>query len=119
MSFLYPRVITVWRLPTENGAGDQGDVGPTPTNLVQVGGNTATMQASVQQKKDSGGQPAKLPGDISKRVYWEILTPPGVMMIQVQSNDEIHDDLSRVFQVVGAYPTSFGNWQLICERIET
>lgn len=118
MSFLYNRTITVWRLPTENGAGDQGNVGPTATNLVQVGGSGATMPATVQEKKDSGGQPAKLPGDISKRTYWMVITPPGVQTIPVQSNDEIHDDLGRVFQVVGSYPTSFANWQLMCERVE-
>lgn len=116
MSFLYPRTITLWRLPAENAAGAQGYIGETSTNLAQITGSCA---AAIQAKKDSGSQPAHLAGDISKRVYWEILTAPGTQVFtRIQSNDEIQDDLNYKYQVVSAYLTSFGNWQLLCERKE-
>lgn len=118
MSFLYPRTITVWRLPAQNLAGDQGDIGQTEATLQQVGGGSASMSAAIQMKKDSSSQPAHLPGDISKRVYWELLTPPGTQLITIISNDEIHDDLGKKYQVVGVYLTAMGNQQCMCERIE-
>lgn len=119
MGFIYPRLITVWRLPAQNLAGAQGDVGPTPTDMVQQpSGSPISVPAAVQMKKDSGAQPAKLPSDVSKRVYWEVLTQPGVPQVAIQSNDQIRDDLGNKYQVVGSYLTSFGAYQCMCERIE-
>lgn len=118
MSFLYPRSITVWRLPKQDGVGAQGYIGTTEADLVQQGTPAATIAAAVQMKKESSSQPAKLAGDISKRVYWEILTAPGVQPVAFESNDIIKDDLGRQFQVVSAYLTAFGNWQCFAERLE-
>lgn len=115
MSFLYPRTISVWRMPTESGAGAQGYIGQTDGGLAQI---YTGIGAAVQQKKDSGSQPAKLPADVSKRVYWEVLTQPGTQALTIKSNDIIKDDLGGRFQVTGAYLTSFNNWQCICERLE-
>lgn len=119
MSFLYPRTITVWRLPKQVAAGAQGFLGQTDAGYVQQPQPTpVSIAAAVQMKKDSGSQPAKLPADVSKRVYWEILTAPGPQPTNLESNDIVKDDLGRRFQVVGSYLTAFGNWQCLAERQE-
>lgn len=119
MSFLYPRLITVWRLPTQNAAGAQGYIGQTDAQLQQQPQPTpVSIAASVQMKKDSGAQPAHLAADVSKRVYWEILTVPGPQPTDIRTNDQIRDDLGKKYQVVGSYLTAFGNWQCIAERME-
>lgn len=119
MSFLYPRTITVWRLPAQNAAGAQGYIGQTESQLQQQPQPTPVpIQAAVQQKKDSGAQPAHLPADVSKRLYWWISTIPGPQPTDIRTNDEIHDDLGCKYQVVGSYLTAFGNWQCVAEKLE-
>ena len=110
MSFLYPRVISIFRDAEPTAGGLQSYVAPNQGALVASG-----IAASIQLKKQVGTQPADLPADISRRTYWNIMfrSPLGTVF----DNDTIVDDLGVRYQVTAAYWNSLG-YNCLCERME-
>lgn len=111
MSFLYPRTVSVYRDSEPTNGGLQGYNEPNELNIV-----TQDLAASIQLKRESGAQPANLPGDVSKRTYWSIFVkaPVGTII----NNDIIEDDQGIRYQVTAAYWNSLG-YQCLCEIMES
>lgn len=109
MSFLYPRTISVYRAAAPSATGLQPYSDVSAQTLVASG-----IPATIDLKKEVGNQPADLPGDMSKRTYWNINFRGALGL--VLDTDIIVDDLSQRYQVTGAYWTMLG-YQCLCERI--
>lgn len=110
MGWLYPRTIAIYRSSVTTTAGLQPYSAPNQSTPVATG-----IAASIQLKKEALTQPARLPGDISRRTYWSIMFPGALGL--VRDNDTIVDDLGTRYQVVAAYWNSFG-YNCLCERLE-
>ncbi len=108
-SFLYPRTISVYRPAAPSATGLQ------PYNDVSAQTFVASgIPATIDLKKEVGTQPANLPGDTSRRTYWNINFKGALGL--VLENDVIVDDLGQRYQVTGAYWTMLG-YQVLAERI--
>jgi len=111
MSFLFPRTISIYRNLPNTSPGVQGYNYPNENTVV-----SSDISASIQLWKESGSNPAGLPGDVSKRVYWRIMFKGGAGLCL--DGDVIHDDLGQRYQVTAAYWNFFG-YQCLCERLES
>jgi len=111
MSFLYPRTISVYRNAASASAGLQPYSDAIAPTLVASG-----IPATIDLKKESGVQPAGLPGDTARRTYWNINFPGALGL--VLDRDIIVDDLGQRYQVTGAYWTMLG-YQVLAERLES
>lgn len=112
MSFLYPRTITVNRYAVTQATGVVGYNGETDSELTPI---LEKIPASIQLAAKGSAPPTKLPGDPSKRVYWNILFKADLGT--VQTDDVIVDELGNRYQVVGPYWNSLG-YQCLCELLE-
>lgn len=122
----YVMVSTVPLLPplalnTSNTVRVTRPSGPSGVGSVGYGEVTQTpvisgVPAFISQKKDSGHPPVGLPGDLSKRMYWEIdlYAPIGT----IRAMDIVTDDLGYRYQVLGDDWNSPLGYQLLCERLE-
>ncbi len=112
MSFLYPRTVSVQRPGASvPGVGLQAYSAPTVAPVVATG-----LPASIQLKKEVGTLPASLPGDVSRRTYWNIFVR--CALGTVLDRDVIIDDAGVRYQVTGAYWNSLG-YACLCERLES
>lgn len=109
MSFIYPRTISVYRAGAVASQGLQTYNDVNPLTLIASG-----LPATIDLKKEVGSQPAGLPGDTSRRTYWNINFKGALGL--VLDNDVIVDDLGQRYQVTGAYWTMLG-YQVLAERI--
>lgn len=109
MSFLYPRTISVYRSTGTPTPGLQAYSDVSEQTLV-----ASSIPATIDLKKEVGAQPANLPGDTSRRTYWNINFKGALGL--VMDNDIIVDDLGQRYQVTAAYWTMLG-YQVLAERI--
>ncbi len=112
MSFLYPQTITITRPATQPSAGLNGYGGALPSTETPV---LSSVPASIQAKKEVGTPGTSLPGDASRRTYWNVLfnAPNGTL----KDRDIITDNLGIRYQVTAAYWTPLG-YSALCERLE-
>ena len=109
MSFLYPRTISVYRATVTSAGGLQAYNDVSAQTLIASG-----IPATIDLKKEVGSQPAALPGDTSRRTYWNINFKGALGL--VLDNDIIVDDLGQRYQVTGSYWTVLG-YQVFAERM--
>lgn len=102
--------ISVKRPGAPSGVGNVGYAEPTPAYVI------TDVPAFISLKKDIGRPPVGLPGDVSKRTYWEIdlYAPIGT----IRTGDTVTDDLGYRYQVVADDWNSPLGYQLLCERLE-
>lgn len=120
-SFLYDRVISIWRDGSADAAqpagGLQGYGGRVPgvTDVLVVEGLDASIQPKGRQRSNN----AELPGEAAKS-QWEILVPPGgaAPAANVLLRGMIaKDDTGREFLIFAADPTPLG-WRFLCDQLE-
>lgn len=113
MSFIYPRTISVLRMPVSTDIDDTAYEGRVPPLTVILTG----LSASIQQKSTTSSAKEKFPQDASNETYWRIFIrkpPRGVIKIR----DVIVDDLGYKFEVVGDYWNSLG-YNVLAKRLST
>ncbi len=110
MSFLYPRTVSIYRASEPSGAGLQPYLTANEQTVI-----AANVPASISLAKELGAQPAGLPGDTSRRLYWSIQFQGARGL--VQNNDIVIDDAGARYQVTGAWWTPLG-YNCMCEQLE-
>jgi len=109
LALYVPRTVTISRPTAPSGVGAVGYAEPTLTTVA------TNVPCAIEVKKEVGSQPAKLPGDITRRTYWTVglFAPLGT----VHDRDVLTDDLGQRYQVTADDWTPLG-YQLLAERLE-
>lgn len=115
MSFLYPRIVSVYRPAAQSGVGFQaGYAGNTADTETLVAKDlAASIQAKGRQGKDN---PVRLPGDSTVSMF-TIFIPKGLVMGQLKDRDIIVDDQGVRYQVLADGWDSLG-YAAVCQRLE-
>lgn len=104
-SFLYPRTIAVHRPAPQSGAGRLSYGGQVQADETPV---CADIPASIQERREGGGNPTRLPGDAKVPTH-HIYIPRGKLAKgTVKTGDIIIDDLEARYQVQAPYWDSLG-----------
>lgn len=117
MSFLYPRIISIFREQTQLVAGNAGYLGHRrATEVLQLSNIQASLQSpSIGTRRSGEGS---LPDDAVGPVRWNIFVPAGAIVKgTVLSRDIIVDDEGNRYQVASAYWTPLG-WKIQTIRLE-
>jgi hypothetical protein len=113
-SFLYPRTVSFYRPPAQQGEGVLSYGGQTEAADGLV---VANVPASVQARREGTRNPVQLAADGNKP-SWRIMTPRGAVVPgQIKDGDIAIDDLGCRYGVLADYTGSLGG-DFYCERLK-
>lgn len=113
MSFLYPRTISVSRMPVSNDINNTNYEGRVPP-LTVIASN---VRANIQLRGQTTRPATNLPQDVTNDTYWRIFVR-SLAAGTVHIRDVITDDLGRQFEVVGDYWNSLG-YNILAKRLSS
>lgn len=119
MTFIYPRVISVFRASHQkDGVGKMGYGGVNTTpSADEMDLVIEDVPCNIQSRSSGMINPAAIPGD-TRLIQWYINIPRGkVAEGLIQRNDIVKDDYGRRFKVQGPYFHSLG-WRLTVDTLE-